>query len=333
LNSTDTSNDRPRIGLITNPHSRRNRDGLAIVETRVSAQGNIDHVITQSAADIAVALRRFAEQGVGVVAINGGDGTTAQVFGALLGDDSPFEAPPAVVLLPGGTTNMNAADVGLRGKLKTAIDRLCRWSNGEPLPVEHLSRPILRIDGAVGQGPLYGMFFGAGSIIIGGIEHCTSQVHRMGITDEIGPGVTLLRAVWGILRGDPQFAAPITVQIRTEGQREATQKQLAVLLVTSLERLFLGIHPWWGQEAQALHSTWIEKSAPGLVRRLAGLLRGKPGAGATAENGYFSHNVRQLELDMDASFTIDGERYQASREQGPVRIATGGHIEFLRIGS
>jgi len=332
LNSTDATNDRPRIGLITNPHSRRNRDGLAMVEARVSAQRNIDHVITQSADDIAVALRRFSEQGVGLVAINGGDGTTAQVFGALL-NDSPFETQPAVVLLPGGTTNMNAADVGLRGNLKTSIDRLCRWSDGEPLPVQRLSRPILRIDGAVGQGPLYGMFFGAGSIIIGGIEHCTSQIHRMGITDEIGPGVTLLRAVWGILRGDPQFAAPITVRIRTEGQHEAMQKQLAILLVTSLERLFLGIHPWWGQETQALHSTWIEKSAPGLVRRLAGLLRGKPGAGATTKNGYFSHNVRQLELDMDATFTIDGERYQASREQGPVCIVEGGNIEFLKIGS
>ena len=154
----------------------------------------------------------------------------------------------------------------------------------------------------------------------------------MGITDEIGPGVTLLRAVWGILRGEPQFAAPITVQIRTESQREAAQKQLAILLVTSLERLFLGIHPWWGQEAQPLHGTWIAQSAPGLVRRLAGLLRGKPGSGASAENGYFSHNVRQLEVDMDATFTIDGELYQASREQGPIHIGQGGNLEFLKIG-
>lgn len=298
----------------------------------MSACGNIDHYITQSADEVPLALRRFSEQGVGVVAINGGDGTTAQVFSAIL-DASPFETQPAVVLLPGGTTNMNAADVGLRGNLKQSVDRLCRWSDGEALPVERLSRPILHISGAVGQGTLYGMFFGAGAIIIGGIEHCTSQIHRMGITDEIGPGVTLLRAVWGVLRGDPQFAAPITAHIRIEGQAEVAQRQLAILLITSLERLFLGIHPWWGREPLPLHSTWVEKSAPGLVRKLAGLLRGKPGAGATAENGYFSHNVRQLELDMDASFTIDGELYQASREHGPICIGQGGNIEFLKIGS
>lgn len=332
MNSTYLANDRPRVGLITNPHSRRNRNGLAGIEAIIAARGDVRHRITQSVDDVRVALQEFAEQGVGVVAINGGDGTTAQVFGALL-DASPFSTQPAVVLLPGGTTNMNAADAGMRGSLKKSVESLCRWSEGEDLPVEHLSRPILRVDGALGQDALYGMFFGAGSIIIGGIEHCTSQIHRIGLRDEIGPGVTLLRAVWGILRGDPQFAAPIDVTLRVDEQGEAAQKQLAILLVTSLERLFLGMHPWWGHEQQALHSTWIEKSARGLLRKLMGLLRGKPGAGATPENGYISHNTRQLELDMDATFTIDGELYQASREHGPIRVSHGGDIKFLKIGS
>lgn len=302
------------------------------MEAIVAARGDVRHHITESIDDVHVAVQEFAEQGIGVVAVNGGDGTTAQVFGALL-DASPFETQPAVVLLPGGTTNMNAADAGMRGSLKKSIEKLCRWSDGETLPVERLSRPILRVNGAVGQNALYGMFFGTGSIIIGGIEHCTSHVHRIGLTDEIGPGVTLLRAVWGILRGDPQFAAPVEVTLRVDEQDESVQKQLAILLVTSLERLLLGMHPWWGHEQQPLHCTWIEKSAQGLLRKLASLLRGKPGASATPENGYFSHNTRQLELNMDATFTIDGELYQASREHGPIRISHGGDIEFLKIGS
>ena len=332
MNSTHTFKDRPRIGLISNPHSRRNRAALADIEAMLAAKGNILHRITQSADEVPVALQTFAEQGVNVVAINGGDGTTAQVFAALL-NASPFDEQPAVILLPGGTTNMNAADAGMRGRLDRQVGKLCRWSAGESLSVERLTRPVLRIDGAVGQDALYGMFFGAGSIIINGIEHCTRHIHNVGLTDEIGPGVTLLRAVWGVLRGDPQFTAPIRVTLRPDEQHEAEQKQLAILLVTSLERLFLGIHPWWGQEQGPLHCTWIEKPAQGLLRKLPGLLRGKPGKGATPANGYFSHNTRQLELSMDTTFTIDGELYQASREHGPVRISHGGDIEFLKIGS
>jgi len=332
LNCTDISIDHPHIGLITNPYSRRNRAALADVEAAIAAHGDVRHHITPSIDAVQTALREFAEQGVNVVAINGGDGTTAQIFGALL-NHSPFAKQPAVVLLPGGTTNMNAADAGMRGNLKQAVEKLCRWSAGGTCTVERLSRPILRIDGAIGQDALYGMFFGAGTIIINGIEHCTSQVHRIGLTDEIGPGVTLLRAVWGILCGDPQFTAPVDVTLRLDGQDDASQKQVAILLITSLERLFLGMRPWWGHEQQPLHSTWIEKPAQGLLRKLPGLLRGKPGTGATPGNGYFSHNIRQLELDMDTTFTIDGELYQASREHGPIRVSQGGTIEFLKIDS
>ncbi len=332
MNSTQPTIDRPRIGLITNPHSRRNRAGLTDIEALVATHGTVHHRITQSIDDVSTAIQELAEQDVNVVAINGGDGTTAQVFGALL-DASPFTEQPAVVLLPGGTTNMNAMDTGMRGSLAQSVEKLCRWSAGEALSVERLSRPILRVDGAVDQNALYGMFFGAGSIIINGIEHCTSQVHRIGITDEIGPGITLLRAVWGVFRGDPHYTAPVEATLRIDGQGTSAQNQLAILTVTSLERLFLGIHPWWGQEQQPLHSTWIEKSARHLLRNLPGLLRGKPGTGATPGNGYFSHNTRQLEVDMDATFTIDGELYQASREHGPLRISHGGDIEFLKIGS
>jgi len=332
LNFTGASIKHPHIGLITNPHSRRNRAALADIAATVAAHSDIHHRITQSIDDVHSTLREFASQGVDVVAINGGDGTTAQVFGALL-DTSPFAKQPAVVLLPGGTTNMNAADAGMRGNLKRAVEKLCRWSAGKTCSVEQLSRPILRIEGAIGQDALYGMFFGTGSIIINGIEHCTSQIHRIGLTDEIGPGVTLLRAVWGILCGDPQFTAPVNVTLRLDEQDEASQKQVAILLVTSLERLFLGMRPWWGHEQQPLHSTWVEKPAQGLLRKLPGLLRGKPGAGTTTEKGYFSHNTRQLELDMDTIFTIDGELYQASREHGPIRVSHGGTIEFLKVSS
>ncbi|TCK19071.1 diacylglycerol kinase-like protein [Thiogranum longum] len=332
MNPTHTFNDRPRIGLISNPHSRRNRAALADIEAMIAAKGSILHRITPSIEDIPAALKAFAEQDINVVAINGGDGTTAQVLAALL-NASPFQKQPAVVLLPGGTTNMNAADAGMHGRLDKQIGKLCRWSDGEALSVEPLTRPVLRIDGAVGQDTLYGMFFGAGSIIINGIEHCTSHIHNVGLTDEIGPGVTLLRAVWGVLRGDPQFTAPINVSQRSDGQDEAEEKQLAILLVTGLERLFLGIHPWWGREQRPLHCTCIEKPAKGLLRKLPGLLRGKPGKDATPVNGYVSHNIRQLELYMDTTFTIDGELYQASREHGPIRVSHGGDIEFLKIGS
>ncbi|VAW80563.1 FIG00480695: hypothetical protein [hydrothermal vent metagenome] len=330
MNSTQPPNDRPRIGLITNPHSRRNRAALADVEAMLKAHNNIRHYITRSEDEISLALQTFSEQDVQIVAINGGDGTTTQIFAALL-NASPFDVPPTVVLLPGGTTNMNAADTGMRGKLKASIRLLCRWSDGETIRTQELYRPILRVDGAIGHDALYGMFFGAGTIIRG-IEYCKTRVHRVGLINEIGPGVALLRALWGILCGDPKFAAPVDAYIRLAERGDAPERQLVILLVSSLERLFLGMRPWWGSEQQPLHCTWVQKPTYKLLRKLPGLLRGKPPASATPENGYFSHNTLQIELDMDATFTIDGELFQASREHGPIRVSHGGAIKFLKIG-
>ena len=56
----------------------------------------------------------------GVLAINGGDGTVAAILGALL-ESKPFVTPPLIALLPGGTANMSAGDVGLRGSLNKAV--------------------------------------------------------------------------------------------------------------------------------------------------------------------------------------------------------------------
>jgi len=106
----------PTIGLITNPHSRRNRAHLASVEAIVANHPHIHHQVTQDGGDIPRALQDFAQQGVDVLAINGGDGTTSRVFTELF-SDNPFTGYPSVILLPGGTTNMNVGDVGLRGNL------------------------------------------------------------------------------------------------------------------------------------------------------------------------------------------------------------------------
>ncbi len=331
MNSTLATTDRPRVGLITNPHSRRNRTALAALEARVSRCDGIEHRVTRDASEIPQALREFAARDVGVVAINGGDGTTAQVFAALF-ENTPFEKPPTVVLLPGGTTNMNAADAGMRGRLGRAVNELCRWADGETTGERRLRRSVLRVEGALGQPALYGMFLGAGTIVRG-IEYCHRHVHRVGLVDEIGPGVALLRAVWGVLRGDDAFAAPIDASIRLHGERDTRDIRLVILLATSLERLFLGMRPWWGNERGPLHCTWLQQPVKRLFRHIPGVLRGRPAASASPRNGYFSHDTASIELHMDATFTIDGELYRASRAHGPLRIGQAGELEFLKVGS
>lgn len=317
----------PKIGLITNPHSRRNRTRLQEVSAIVANQPNILHRITERPERIADALSEFATQGVQVLAINGGDGTTAQVFTALI-EGRAFATLPAVILLPGGTTNVNANDVGLRGRLDTAVARMARWARGEGGTPQRRVRPILRVTGAAHGKPLCGMFFGAGSVI-SGIEYCQHKFHARGVGNSIGAGLAMARVLWGMFRNDPRFATPTTMRIAMDAIPASAPREMLLMMITSLDHLILGMRPYWGSEAGPLHCTWIEKPATGLLRLFPSVLRGTPAAGASSERGYFSHNTQEIRLWLDGTFTLDGDMHQASTQSGPLTVSKGGELEFL----
>ncbi|HHJ14644.1 MAG TPA: hypothetical protein ENJ79_09775 [Gammaproteobacteria bacterium] len=315
----------PRIGLVSNPHSRRNRRHLARVEARVAQSPGLLHHITRERGDLGPALESFAREQVQVLAISGGDGTATHVFRALF-EHRPFESMPAIALLPGGTTNMNARDCGLHGSLLHAVERLCRWAEGRPVKPVYKPRPLLRIEGAQDQPALYGMFFGTGTIVAG-IDYCLHHVHNKGLVDELGPGVALARVLWGLLRRDPRFATPVHARLAFDEGEDQTL-DMVLCQATTLERLVLGMHPWWGGEKAPLHCTWARRPLRHLLRRLPRLLRGRP---VPAADGYFSRNAHVLELDMDAGFAIDGEMYRASRAHGPLRITATETLDFVSL--
>ena len=316
------------VGLISNPNSGRNRKHLRDIERIVANHPRVHHYPTTGPADVPAALSVLADRGVAVIAINGGDGTVARVLTHLL-EDAPFEQLPLIALLPGGTTNMNAGDVGLRGGLVKAVQRLCRWADDDRIEGSLQRRAILRVDPGAGQSAAYGMFFGAGAIIHG-IEYCRASIHTKGVASEIGPGLAMARTLWGIARRDRRFARPVAVSVTLDDTSTAPAEDILILLVSSLERLLLGMRPYWGKEDAPLHVSLIRTGAHRLLRNLPALLRGQPGRHVGAE-GYQSRNVARIGLSLDGPYTLDGEMYQASRSTGPVIITAGGPVTFIRL--
>lgn len=318
------------IGLISNANSRRNQSALARVESIVANHPHIHHRATRSEAEISSVLAEFSRLGVDHLAINGGDGTMSRVITRLL-EDRAFADTPRILLLPGGTTNMNAGDVGMRGALPKSVAILARWANGAAVPDKVVTRPILRVAGASDGQVICGMFFGTGTII-SGIEYCTEKIHTRGIRDELAPGLVALRTMWGIARREPYFSDPTSMDITLSPHAVFEQRPVVQLLVTSLRRLFLGLTPFWGNGAGDLRCTWLEKPTRHVLRAFPGLLRGRPGRFVKPENGYHSHNTGSLQLAFDGTFVVDGEMHPASRDHGPLTISNAGLLEFVRLG-
>lgn len=321
----------PVLGLLINPTSRRNKKHLGKIIQAVKNRRFVHYRVTEQPEEVSRGLSDLAASSVNLLAISGGDGTVSRVLTYLL-QERPFATMPLIAILPGGTANMTAGDVGLAGSVHAALQRLCSWVEGNnSARVQLQRRPILRVQSGAGQAASYGMFFGAGAIVQG-IEYTNENIHAYGLKNELSLGVGMARSMWGIARGDPRFIQPVSMSIGIDDNPHIEPQNVALLLVSSLERLFLNMHPYWGADnGKALHTTMIRSPATRLLRNLPSLLRGKPNRHMSPNSGYLSYNVDKISLNFDGPFTLDGEISYARSESGPVEVSNGGFLDFLRI--
>lgn len=314
------------VGVISNPASGHNRDRFARIRAIIDQCPAIQHRITHSAADIPAALQELAALNVGVLAINGGDGTVAAVLGALL-ESRLFAAPPLIALLPGGTANMNAGDIGVRGALPKAVTRFCRWCEGARERSGNVAqRALLRA--CIDDQPVarYGMFLGSGAVIHG-TEYAHREIHSRGLRDDFSLALGTVRTVWGVLRDDPTFNRHVSISLQLD-ERPPVQRDTLILAISTLRRLSFGMRPFWSTEPGAIRLTLMEQGCTRFARTFYSIVRGRPSAHAVPHNGYHSHNADHLRLAMTGKVNLDGELLEVSSS---VAIAATQPLEFLRL--
>lgn len=316
-----------RIGVLHNPGSGANLRAPTSMRRVFGAHPHIPHRDVSDPESVAQALGELAAQDVNTLAISGGDGTVHAVLSTLL-SRSPFRSPPLLAILRAGTTSMIAGDAGLRGRpdraLVCLIERAARGGDGFDIVRRH----VMRIDPGAGRAPIYGMFFGAAAIFQG-IEYCRSKVHSMGLRGEIGPGIAMLRFAVAMARGERAIVAPVPLGVSIDGASSAAI-DCEIVHVTTLERLFLGLRPFWGEEDAPLHYSSVRARPRFWLRALPGLLRGRRNRFMTPANGYVSHNVHRLQLQLDSRFTVDGEIFSPV-PGSPLVFTDGGTVGFLRL--
>ncbi|MGZ0188503.1 MAG: diacylglycerol/lipid kinase family protein [Alphaproteobacteria bacterium] len=318
-----------KFGALINPNSRKNRRRLPDISA-LRAAGAIAE-LPADVAEATTALRRMAEAEVGLLAIHGGDGTVLAALTAILCDDV-FERPPILCLLPGGTTNMTAADVGWRPRRPSLIDiaRLAEQGGGNLT-----TRPILRLDGvfdADGNSlSRAGMFFGAIGICRA-ITFCRRHLHSRGVVGGAASWLTLAPLLIrnlivndenGVLAG-----AEASIRVLENDQViETIEGPFSVLMASSLRQLALNARPFWGQgPAEAIDATFVQAPPPKLARNIGPMLFGREKR--PPEPGYISRRTTAFDITYAGDVTLDGEIYEARADQ-PFRLSSAGPIEFL----
>ena len=317
-----------RLGLISNPLSGGNRKGLHIIREVLAGRPQAYHFEASTPLEVGSALAELAERKVDVVAVNGGDGTIHAVLTELF--RQPSRGPvPVLALLRSGTASMIARDVGLSGSRRVALSRLLTWISTGCGSAAVVQRPILKVERAPDQEPLYGMFFGAAGICQG-IRFCLDRVHAKGMSGQLAAGLTLGRFLLAAACRDKSLLSPVLATVGLDSE-PSEQREYLLILISTLERLFLGLRPYWGTETAPLYYTALGARPGHLLRALPSLLRGRKGRFGTPEHDYFSRKVREARLTLTGGFTLDGEVYTLDNRVTRITITEGGKASFLKL--
>ncbi|WGF86418.1 diacylglycerol/lipid kinase family protein [Marinivivus vitaminiproducens] len=318
-----------RIGLITNAQSTRNRRGLDRIRAVVARHPGTSHAELADVRHLEPTLAAFARDGIGLIVINGGDGTVQTALTALV-NSGAYPALPRVAVLAGGMTNSIAIDVGVRGRPDKALDRLCRRvGEGAPLPCAR--RALIGVRMGADALPKYGLFLGAGAFH-DGVLLVRRKVHPLGVERTMATGMGLGYAAIDVLRGKRARRGTaytgVPLSIRADG-RPAFGERGFLLLGTTLERLMLRLWPFWSDGAGDLRLTAVEHPPAHLAWALPFALFGRPRpwmAGA----GYTSLRARRATLELEGPLVLDGEFLPPSPD-GQVLLDTDHAIDFVAL--
>ncbi len=315
------------VGILANPLGGRVRDRISAI--RGLAQGIPGEIYREACNQVEFekVLNEFATRQLDLLVIIAGDGTIHAVLSYILGRGL-FSPLPPLALIPAGTTNMTAKDCKVFGKPEKAMRRLIKKLSQSGFPA-CITRPVLRIQHG-DSPPEYGMFFGTGAIVAA-VKYSHERVRNTGLTGEKVSWIVLLRFLFSLLSGKGESASlHLKTGISLNDDENTDVGEYLMIFTTSLNRLVLGLRPYWGRQQKPIHTTFVRRSPRRLWCAIWPLLTGR-GECLSATDGYRSVNLSSLSLSMTADYIIDGEIYYADANLGAVHISSEDSISVIDL--
>lgn len=330
-----------RVVVVVNPQAKRTRDPALPDQLAGAARAagvDAEIVVTSSVAELAPALHAQRQAGCDVLAVAGGDGTLATLIAAAA---TIWEQPPPILLLPGGTMNTVARNLGQRGtpasQFAQALPCLASQTDLTRLPTARLDvmrveiadeRPLLAgepdLSGTATARTRYGFIFGAAM----GARYLAAY--------DSHPARGPLWATWLALRtvgsslipGGGRFArwlfalTPTAITIDDQPQPESTFR---TILCATVPDVGLGFRVPW-QAGSAPGRFHMVASGIGITEnalQLPRMLRGQPLSGTPHIDRLAQ--TATLTFASPQQLTLDGEVFAGSQ----IRLSLGTPLQIL----
>ena len=319
------------VALISNPRSTGNKAMLPAVRDYCARNPDIFHYEVEEVHQIADALRAIALVKPRVLVINGGDGTVQASLTELYQGEHFTGRVPPIAVLPNGKTNLIALDLGIHGDPIKALERIVAIAKSG-VDDHVVARELIALsDGAAGSRPVLGMFLG-GAGLADYMLYCRNQIYPLGLSNGLSHFITALAVIVSLLFGIrarflPPSGKPVSISLIRDGQIAG---RFAVLIVTTLERLLLGVQP--GDSSRGnMKLMAVDQNIPALLRLVWASLWGR--VGKAKMHGIHLEQGDMIRIEGDhSSVILDGELFEAS-EGRPIVLRSTEPVPFLRLAA
>jgi diacylglycerol kinase (ATP) len=315
------------VALISNPTSGRNarRGLLAGIHALLRSHPGVAHFEETRFEGIVEATRAVMADDTAIVAVNGGDGTVQAVLTSML--TAPATHLPVLAVLPGGTTNTTARNVGYGTRPLESLQRLLTASAAGRLAGVVQPNAVLRAD--LGLEPQYAMMFGAGGVY-DGIVFAREQLASHGMRGQLGGGLALATFLMKALTGRAgSMFPPLTADVRIDGAALPPVPYFG-MLTSTMDRQLLGVSPYWGIGPGRLRFSALAYRPQHLARAIVPALRGRPSRWLDPAFGYRSVNADEVAVTFAGGFTLDGELFAPAARERRVLLSARQSAYFLR---
>lgn len=297
-----------RAGLIWNQKSHRNRGS-----GRAPLTSDVLHVVPDHPSELAAALRGFAEEGVNLVIVDGGDGTVREVLTRL--PEAYDGRIPRLAVLPNGKTNALALDI--ETPLGSTLEQILASADAGKPTKRRRCLEVIRAGKATPERR--GFIFGIGAFVRA--TELAQRNHGLGLFDDAAVAVTLAGVVVRTLLGGP--TDPWRKGEAADLSINPGERMWFLAVASGLKRHPLGLKPF-GEPREGMKLISVESPPRGLVLALPRLIRGDD-TSWLADHGYRREDLTTFDVSFDGDFVLDGEIYRG----GDLTVRQGPELEFV----
>lgn len=265
---------------------------------------------------------------VDLLVINGGDGTIQRTITLMCKKLSDNEMP-LVAVLPTGSTNLIAFDVGgIRGKndaFKRFIKKIC--SSNLSINIEE--RTAIHVKSSNGLIDDYGFFIGFAQIYKSS-DLFNNKLRKSRFLSPIAMFLTTIYNLYTIFI-KTKFPRNNTKAVLTTKDRKKYSFEPLIFYVTSLEKIFAYNHSLFLNKnfGPGIYTLIIKNRARYLLYNLLCFVLKKKSRHFKETDGYYFLNSDDFELTGVDGVAVDGELYRLNTEKDRLFFSGEKTIKFV----